>query len=48
VLVPFIVLNREGLVVLVLREKGRQRADHPRHATRMGGVLARDRRVLPG
>jgi len=46
-LVPFIALNRDGLVVLVHPETGRQRADHLRHAMWMGGVLALDGSRLP-
>jgi DOPA 4,5-dioxygenase len=46
-LVPFLALHREGLVVLVHPETGRQKADHLHHALWMGAVLALDASVLP-
>jgi DOPA 4,5-dioxygenase len=46
-LVPFLALNREGLVVLVHPETGRQKADHLLHALWMGAVLPLDASVLP-
>jgi DOPA 4,5-dioxygenase len=46
-LVPFLALNREGLVVLVHPETGRQKADHLHHALWMGAVLPLDAGVLP-
>jgi DOPA 4,5-dioxygenase len=46
-LVPFLALNREGLVVLLHPETGRQRADHTAHALWMGAVMALDTLRLP-
>ncbi len=46
-LLPFIALNREGMVVLVHPETGRQKADHTDHAMWMGAVLALDVSRLP-
>lgn len=38
-LVPFLMLNRQGLTVLLHPESGRPRDDHTLHATWMGQVL---------
>ena len=45
-LVPFLMLNRRGLTVLVHPETGRARADHLEHARGMGAVLPLDASVL--
>lgn len=45
-IIPFIALNREGLVVLVHPNTGRERDDHSLHAMWMGEVLAVDLNVL--
>ena len=46
-LVPYIALNRAGLVVLVHPETGRQRADHTAHAMWLGAVLPLNIEKLP-
>jgi O-acetyl-ADP-ribose deacetylase (regulator of RNase III)/aromatic ring-cleaving dioxygenase len=46
-LIPFLALNRRGLVVLVHPETGAPRADHLEHALWMGAVLALNAAVLP-
>ena len=46
-IVPFLMLNRFGLAILVHPETGRARADHLRHALWLGEVLALDGSVLP-
>lgn len=38
-LAPFVMLNRQGLTVLLHPESGRPRDDHTLHATWMGAVL---------
>jgi aromatic ring-cleaving dioxygenase len=38
-LVPFVMLNRQGLTVLLHPQSGRPRDDHTLHATWMGEVL---------
>lgn len=38
-LVPFVMLNRQGLTVLLHPESGRPRDDHTLHATWMGEIL---------
>ena len=45
-LVPFLMLNRQGLTVLVHPETGRSRDDHLLHAIWMGEVLALNASVL--
>ena len=45
-LVPFIMLNRMGLTVLLHPESGRPRDDHTLHATWMGEVLPLVTRIL--
>jgi aromatic ring-cleaving dioxygenase len=39
VLLPWLMLNRRGLAVLVHPESGRERADHTDHAAWLGEVL---------
>jgi aromatic ring-cleaving dioxygenase len=46
-LVPFIMMNRMGLTVLLHPEAGRPRDDHTLHATWMGEVLPVIASVLP-
>ena len=46
-LVPWLMLNREGLTVLVHPETHDARADHLDHAVWMGEVLLLDASVLP-
>ncbi len=46
-LVPFIMMNRAGLTVLVHPEAGRPRDDHTLHAMWMGQVLPLVTHVLP-
>lgn len=45
-LVPFLMLNRQGLTILVHPETGRARDDHLLHAIWMGAVLPLDASVL--
>jgi len=45
-LVPFIMLNRNGLTVLVHPETGKAKDDHLKHAVWMGKVLELDASVL--
>jgi aromatic ring-cleaving dioxygenase len=45
-LVPFLMLNREGLTVLLHPETGRSRDDHLLHAIWMGDILPLDASVL--
>ena len=45
--VPWLMLNRRGLVVLVHPETGRPRDDHLAHALWMGAVLPLNAAVLP-
>lgn len=46
-LVPFLALNRLGLVVLVHPESGRPRDDHLIHALWLGAVLPLNGDILP-
>jgi len=46
VIVPFVMLNRMGLTVLLHPESGRPRDDHTLHATWMGAVLPLNTDVL--
>ena len=46
-IVPWLMLNREGLIVLVHPETGRPRDDHLKHAAWMGAILPLDGTVLP-
>ena len=46
-LVPWLMLRREGLVILVHPETGRPRDDHLRHGLWMGAMLPLDGSVLP-
>ncbi len=46
-LVPFVMMNRMGLTVLLHPESGRQLDDHTLHATWMGEVLPLKTDVLP-
>ncbi len=46
-LVPFLMLNRMGLTVLVHPESGRPRDDHLQHAVWMGAVLPLKGDILP-
>jgi len=46
-LVPFILMNRDGLTVLVHPESGRPRDDHTAHAMWMGEVLPLRADILP-
>ena len=46
-LVPWLMLNRRSLVVLVHPETGRPRDDHLVHAAWMGAVLPLDGSILP-
>jgi aromatic ring-cleaving dioxygenase len=45
-LVPFVMMNRMGLTVLLHPESGRPRDDHTIHATWMGGELPIKTEVL--
>lgn len=47
-LIPWLMLNRRGLTVLVHPETDDPRADHLDHALWMGAVLPLDASVLPG
>ncbi len=46
-LVPFVMLNRMGLTVLLHPESGRPRDDHTLNATWMGSVLPLNTDILP-
>jgi DOPA 4,5-dioxygenase len=46
-LVPFVMLNRMGLTVLLHPESGRPRDDHTINATWMGAVLPLKTEILP-
>lgn len=46
-IVPWLMLHRDGLVVLVHPETGRPRDDHLRHAMWLGEVLTLDGSILP-
>ncbi|MGH7121942.1 MAG: DOPA 4,5-dioxygenase family protein [Acetobacteraceae bacterium] len=46
-LAPFLMLNREGLTVLLHPETGRPRDDHTRHAAWLGAVLPLKTEALP-
>ena len=46
-LVPWLMLQRQGLVVLVHPETGRPRDDHLKHAAWLGEVLPLDGSILP-
>ncbi len=46
-IVPWLMLHRDGLIVLVHPETGRPRDDHLKHAAWMGSVLPLDGTVLP-
>jgi DOPA 4,5-dioxygenase len=46
-LVPFLMLNRQGLTVLVHPETNRPRDDHLLHALWLGAVLPLDGSILP-
>lgn len=46
-LAPFVMLNRNGLTVLLHPETGRPRDDHTRHAVWMGQVLPIKADTLP-
>lgn len=46
-IVPWLMLNRRGLVVFVHPETGRPRDDHMLHALWLGAVLPLDPSVLP-
>jgi DOPA 4,5-dioxygenase len=46
-LVPWLMLNRRGLVVLIHPNTGRPKADHLLHALWLGEVLALDAATLP-
>ena len=46
-LLPWLMLNRADLAVLVHPETGRPRADHLRHALWLGQVLPLNGAVLP-
>lgn len=47
VLVPFLMLNRQGLTVLLHPETGRPRDDHTKHALWAGEVLPLNTAILP-
>jgi DOPA 4,5-dioxygenase len=47
VLVPFVMMNRMGLTVLLHPESGRPRDDHTLNATWMGAVLPLKTEILP-
>ncbi len=46
-LVPFVMMNRMGLTVLLHPESGRPRDDHTLNATWMGEVLPLNTAILP-
>ncbi len=46
-IVPWLMLNRAGLTVLVHPETGRPRDDHLNHAAWMGDVLPLNGAILP-
>jgi DOPA 4,5-dioxygenase len=46
-LVPFLMLNRQGLTVLVHPETGRPRDDHLIHSLWLGAVLELNGAILP-
>lgn len=46
-IMPWLMLNRDGLTVLVHPETGRPRDDHLVHAAWLGAVLPLDGAVLP-
>lgn len=46
-LVPFVMMNRMGLTVLLHPESGRPRDDHTLNATWMGSVLTLKTDILP-
>lgn len=46
-LVPFVMMNRQGLTVLLHPQSGRPRDDHTIHATWMGQVLPLKADTLP-
>ena len=46
-LVPFVMLNRQGLTVLLHPESGRPRDDHTLNAVWMGAVLPLKTEILP-
>ncbi len=46
-LVPFLMLNRHGLTILVHPETGRPRDDHLIHALWLGAVLELNGAILP-
>jgi DOPA 4,5-dioxygenase len=46
-LVPFLMLNRQGLTVLVHPETNRPRDDHLLHALWLGAVLPLNGSILP-
>jgi aromatic ring-cleaving dioxygenase len=46
-LVPFVMMNRQGLTILLHPESGRPRDDHTLNATWMGGVLPLNTAILP-
>ena len=46
-LVPFVMMNRMGLTVLLHPQSGRPRDDHTLNATWMGAVLALNTGMLP-
>jgi DOPA 4,5-dioxygenase len=46
-LVPFLMLNRQGLTVLVHPESGRPRDDHLIHSMWLGAVLELNGAILP-
>jgi aromatic ring-cleaving dioxygenase len=46
-LVPFLMLNRQGLTILVHPESGRPRDDHLIHAVWLGAVLELNGAILP-
>ena len=46
-IVPFVMINRMGLTVLLHPESGRPRDDHTLHACWMGAVLALNTAMLP-
>jgi len=47
VIMPWLMLNRDGLTVLVHPETGRPRDDHLVHAAWLGAILPLDGAVLP-
>jgi DOPA 4,5-dioxygenase len=46
-LVPFVMMNRQGLTVLLHPESGRPRDDHTLNATWMGEILPLKTAILP-